>query len=97
MGIEGEEIQAKDICNIFNKIIAENFTNLKKEMPIQVQEASKIPNRHDQNIVILSQHIVSKTTSTENKERILKSVREKSQKTYTGKLIKIIQISQQKL
>jgi hypothetical protein len=35
MGIEeGEEIQAKGIHDIFNKIIAENFSNLKKEMHI---------------------------------------------------------------
>jgi hypothetical protein len=31
---EGEEMQAKGICNIVNKIIAENFPNLEKEMPI---------------------------------------------------------------
>jgi chromosome segregation ATPase len=37
MGIEeGEEVQAKGIQNIFNKIIAENFPNLEKTMPIQV-------------------------------------------------------------
>jgi chromosome segregation ATPase len=50
MGIkEGEEVQAKGIHNIFNKIITENFPNLEKELPIQVQEASKTPNRLDQN------------------------------------------------
>jgi hypothetical protein len=44
MGIEeGEEVQAKGICNIFNKIITENFPNLEKTMPIQVQEASRTP------------------------------------------------------
>jgi hypothetical protein len=38
MGIEeGEEVQAKGTCNIFNKIITENFPNLEKTMPIQVQ------------------------------------------------------------
>jgi hypothetical protein len=37
MGIEErEEMKAKDTHNIFNKIIAENFPNLEKEMPIQV-------------------------------------------------------------
>jgi archaeosine-15-forming tRNA-guanine transglycosylase len=37
MGIEeGEEVQAKGICNIFNKIVTENFPNLEKTMPIQV-------------------------------------------------------------
>jgi hypothetical protein len=47
MGIEEEEVQAKGICNIFNKIITENFQNLEKTMPIQVQEASRTPNRFD--------------------------------------------------
>jgi hypothetical protein len=50
MGIEeGEEVQAKRMSNIFNKIITENFPNLEKNMPIQVQEASRTPNRSDQN------------------------------------------------
>jgi chromosome segregation ATPase len=39
MGIEeGEEMQAKEILNIFNKITTENFPNLEKDLPIQVQE-----------------------------------------------------------
>jgi chromosome segregation ATPase len=37
MGIEErEEVQTKGIHNIFNKIITENFSNLKKVMSIQV-------------------------------------------------------------
>jgi hypothetical protein len=36
MGIEeGEEVQAKGMHNIFNKIITENFPNLEKSIPIQ--------------------------------------------------------------
>jgi hypothetical protein len=72
---EGVEVKAKGIHNIFNKIIIENFTILEKIMPIQVQEASRIPNRLDQNRTI-PQHIII-TASTENRERILKAVREK--------------------
>jgi chromosome segregation ATPase len=35
MGIkEREEVQAKGMHNIFNKIITENFSNLEKSMPI---------------------------------------------------------------
>jgi archaeosine-15-forming tRNA-guanine transglycosylase len=35
MGIEErEEVQAKGICNIFNKIIIENFPNLEKAISI---------------------------------------------------------------
>jgi chromosome segregation ATPase len=46
MGIEeGEKVQAKGMHNIFNKIITENFPNLEKTMPIQVQEASRTLNR----------------------------------------------------
>jgi hypothetical protein len=46
---EGEEVQAKHMCNIVNKIITENFQNLEKTMHIQVQDASRTPNRLDQN------------------------------------------------
>jgi hypothetical protein len=50
MGIEeGEEVQAVGISNIFNKIITGNSPNLEKTMPIQVQEASRTPNRLHQN------------------------------------------------
>jgi hypothetical protein len=61
---------------MFNKIIQENFPNQKKVLPIQVQEASRTPNRTDQNTTSLW-HIIIKTTSIENRERIWKAVREK--------------------
>jgi hypothetical protein len=43
MCIKEEEMQAKGICNIFNKIITENFPNLEKDLLIHVQEASRTP------------------------------------------------------
>jgi predicted nuclease with TOPRIM domain len=49
---EKGEVQAKRMSNIFNKIITENFPNLEKTMPIQVQAASRTPNRPDQNRTI---------------------------------------------
>jgi hypothetical protein len=65
MGIkEGKEVQTKGICNIFNKIITENFPNLQKDLLIQVQEASRTANKQDQNRTS-PQHIIIKTTSTE--------------------------------
>jgi hypothetical protein len=77
MGIEeGEEVQAKGICNIFNKIKTENFPNLKKLLSTQVQEASRTPNRLEQNRTS-PPYISIKTTNTENRERILKAEREK--------------------
>jgi hypothetical protein len=46
--LKKEKVQAKGIHNILNKIITENFPNLEKVIPIQVQEASRTPNRLDQ-------------------------------------------------
>jgi hypothetical protein len=89
MGIEEKEMQAKGTYNKFHKIITENFSNFEKEMPSQVQEASRTPNRYDQNRIPLWYRII-KAISTENKERILKSVREKNQITYKGKSMKRI-------
>jgi hypothetical protein len=57
-------------------------------MPIQVQEASRTPNRLDQNRTT-PQLIIIKTISTETRERTLKTLREKKQITYKGKTIKI--------
>jgi hypothetical protein len=57
-------------------------------MPIQVQEASRRPNSLVQNRTT-PKHIITKTTSTVNRQRILKTVREKKQITYEGKPIKI--------
>jgi hypothetical protein len=45
---ENEDFQLKGPANIFNKIIEENFPNLKKKMPMNIQEAYRIPNRLDQ-------------------------------------------------
>jgi hypothetical protein len=45
---ENEDFQLKGQASIFNKIIEENFPNLKKEMPMNIQEAYKTPNRMDQ-------------------------------------------------
>jgi hypothetical protein len=78
---EGEEMQSKGIHDMFNKITTENFPNLEREMPILVQEVARTLNRLDQNRTT-PYHIISKTASTENRERILKSVREKKQITY---------------
>jgi hypothetical protein len=75
MSIKGEEVQAKWMCNILNKMISENFPNLEKELLIQVQEATRMPNRLDQNKTS-SRHIAINTTGTENRDRILKAFRE---------------------
>jgi hypothetical protein len=74
-------VQVKGIHNIQKKIIAENFPNFEKELPILVLEASRTPNRLDQNRTS-PWHIVIKTPVTEDRERMLKAVRENEQITY---------------
>ena len=85
---ENEDSQLKGPENVFNKIIEENFPNLKKEMAIKVQEAYRTPNKWDQKRKS-SHHIIIKTLNAQNKERILKAAREKGQVTYKGRPIRI--------
>jgi zona occludens toxin (predicted ATPase) len=57
-------------------------------MPINIQEAYRTPTRLDQKRNS-SCHIIIKTPNVQNKERILKAVREKGQATYKGRPIRI--------
>jgi hypothetical protein len=45
---ENEDFQLRGPANIFNKIREENFPNLKKERPTNIQEDYRKPNRLDQ-------------------------------------------------
>jgi hypothetical protein len=54
--------------NIFNKIIEENFPNLNKVMPGNIQEVCRTTNRLDQKRKP-SRHIVIKTLNVHNKGR----------------------------
>ena len=80
--------QLKGPANISNKIIEENFPNLKKEIPMNTQEAYRTPNRLGQKRNS-SRHIITRTTNALNKYRILKAVREKGQITYKGRPMRI--------
>jgi hypothetical protein len=84
-----EEVQAKGTGKISKKVKAANFPNLEKEMPLQVQEAFRTPNRQDHN-GSSPHHIIVKTLSLENKENLLKTIREKCQVNYKGKPIRIM-------
>jgi hypothetical protein len=85
---ENEDFQVKGPANIFNTIIEENFPNLKKEMPMNIQEAYRTPNRLNQKRNS-SRHIIIRTTNALYKYRILKEVREQFQVKYKGKPIRI--------
>ena len=88
IGVEEEELQLKGPENIFNKIIEENFPNLKKDIPMKVQETYRTPNRLDQKKPS-PRHIIIKTQNIQNKEQILRAARKNDQVTYKGKPIRI--------
>ena len=73
---EKEEFQLKGLVNIFNKIIEENFLNLKKGMLMNIQEAYRPSNSLDQKRNS-SGHIIIKTPNAQNTKRLLKSSIEK--------------------
>ena len=71
---ESEDSQLKGPVDIFKIFMEENFPNLKKEMPMNIQETYRTPNRldHKRNS---SHQIIIKTPNLIHKERILKTVR----------------------
>jgi hypothetical protein len=70
MGVEeGEEIQTKGVNNLFNRIIAENFPNLKKERVVQVQKAYRTPSCQDQTWNTPQTHHKQNTQYTEQKKK----------------------------
>ena len=70
---ESEDSQLKGPVNIFNKIIEENFPNLKKEMPMNIQEAYRTPNRLDQKKKFLLSHNNQNTKCTKQRKNIKSS------------------------
>jgi hypothetical protein len=69
---ESEDYQLKGPVNIFKKIIEENFSNPKKETPMNIQEAYRTSNTLDWKRNS-SHHIIIQTPNALNKERILKA------------------------
>jgi hypothetical protein len=64
---ENEDFQLEGPANIFKKIIEENFPYIKKEMPMNIQEAYRTPNRLEKKRNS-SQHIMIRTTNALNIE-----------------------------
>jgi hypothetical protein len=81
---EKQYFQHKSSVNAFNKIIEEIFPNLKKEMPRNIKEVYSWDQKRNS-----SCHIIIKIPNAQNKERILKSVRDKGQATYRGRPLRI--------
>ena len=61
----------------------ENFLDLVKEIDMQVQEAQRVPNKMNPKRPT-PRHIIIKMPKVKDKERILKTTREKPLVTYKG-------------
>ena len=85
---EKEGDNTNDIKRLFTEVIAENFPNMRMETDIQISEAYRTPNSHNQNKTT-PRHIIITIPEIQHKNRILKAVREKRQITYKGKPIRI--------
>ena len=72
---EEEEEKEKGSEKIFEEIIVENFPNMGKEIPTQVQEAQRVPFRINPRRN-MTRHILIKPTKVKFKEKILKAARE---------------------
>ena len=85
---EGEE-EEQEIENLFEKIMKENFPNMLNEIDFQeVQEAQRVPKKLDPR-KHTTRHIIIKLPKSKDKERILKSAKEKETVTYKGVPIRL--------
>ena len=62
----GEENE-QEIGNLFEKITNENFSNLVREIDMQIQEAQRVPNKMDAKTPTL-RHIIIKMPNVKDKE-----------------------------
>ena len=67
---ENEDSQLKGSVYIFNKIIEENFPNLKKEKPINIKEVNRTPNRLEQKRNSSNHNNSQNTKSTKQRKNI---------------------------
>ena len=74
IGVLGGEEKEKEIGNLSEKIVQDNFPNLVKEVDMQVQEAQRDPIMMDAKRPT-PRHIVIKTPKVKDKERILSNKR----------------------
>jgi len=88
IGVPEEEKKKKEYEKNFEEIIVENFPDMEKEIPNQVQEAQRvrcsINSRRN-----MPRHVLIKLTKAKHKERILKAAREKQQVTQKGNPISL--------
>ena len=72
---EGEE-EEQGIENLFEKVMMEDFPNLRREKVTQIEETQRVPNNRNPKGPT-SRHIKIEMAKFQDKERILKAAREK--------------------
>ena len=82
------EKRQQDIGNLLEKIMKEKFSNLVKEIDMEVQEAQKVPNKMAAKRPT-PRHVIIKMPKVKDKERILKALREKKLVMYRGVAIRL--------
>ena len=76
---EGEE-EEQGIENLFEKVMMENFPNLRREKVTQIQETQRVSSKRNPKRPT-ARHIIIKMANFQDKERILKAAREKKEVT----------------
>ena len=87
IGVPEEEEREIGVEGLCEKIIAENFPNLGKDIDIKIQEAQRTPIRFNKKRPS-TRHIIVKFTKYSGKERIMKAAREKTSLNYKGRQIR---------
>ena len=84
---EGEE-EEQGIQNLFEKVMMENFPNLRRENVTHIQKTQRVPTKRNRKRPT-ARHIIIKMAKFQDKERILKAGREKKEVTYKGAPIRL--------
>ena len=84
---EGEE-EEQGIENLFEKVMMENFPNLRREKVTHIQKTHRVPVKRNPKRTT-ARHIIIKMAKFQHKERILKAAREKQEVTYKGAPIRL--------
>ena len=79
---EGEE-EEQGIQNLFEKVMMENFPNLRREKVTQIQESQRVPIKRNPKKPT-ARHIIIKMAKFQHKERILKAARGKKGSNIQG-------------
>ena len=88
IGIPKGEEEEKGIGNLFEKVMMENFPNLMAEKVTQIQESQRVPSKRNPKRPT-AKHIIIKVAEFQDKERILKTARNKQEVTYKGAPIRL--------